>query len=344
MPRTWASPRPSCPMVQLIICSATRKLMLAYASLCLRNCRVSRPEPQREGGLTDCLGIGGLGLDLKMSGPLRTWVNAVAPPPPPCVSPSVQVLLWGRWPRWLCGQRPCWPTQTLTLLPLSRETKTLKGSVRVCESCMWTHVTSESKACIGVSIYPLSDLPPLILCLFREIPSTFPTIHAFCSYIFVYPRIRDSVETMHANVSLLKCSTILVYCLRAIHPNVMARIKVGHLHFCWPCIWWNISLFCSILGSPSSFMQWQCSAYNVVRLRHTDHLVRVRKRSHIGLGRHCWKSSRGLLKTIQWCEAYKCWNVMVPHNYIFSGFMTIYEKAVETFQSKSNRRAEGPTD
>lgn len=33
MPRTWASPRPSCPMVQLIICSATRKLMLPYASL-----------------------------------------------------------------------------------------------------------------------------------------------------------------------------------------------------------------------------------------------------------------------------------------------------------------------
>lgn len=33
MPRTWASPRPSCPMVQLIICSATRKLMLSYASL-----------------------------------------------------------------------------------------------------------------------------------------------------------------------------------------------------------------------------------------------------------------------------------------------------------------------
>ncbi|KAK5911084.1 hypothetical protein CgunFtcFv8_005292 [Champsocephalus gunnari] len=33
MPRTWASPRPSCPMVQLIICSATRKLMPVYASV-----------------------------------------------------------------------------------------------------------------------------------------------------------------------------------------------------------------------------------------------------------------------------------------------------------------------
>ena len=167
-----------------------------------------------------------------MSGPLRTWVNAVAPPPPPCVSPSVQVLLWGRWPRWLCGQRPCWPTQTLTLLPPSRETKTLKGSVQICESCMQTHVTSESKACIGLSIYPLSDLQPLILWLFREIPSTFYTSRAFCSYIFVYPCVRDSVKTMHANVSLLKCFTILVYFLIAINPNVLARIKVGNLHFC----------------------------------------------------------------------------------------------------------------
>lgn len=130
MPRTWSSPRPSCPMVQLIICSATRKLMLAYASLCLHNCRVSRPEPQREGGLTDWLGIRGLGLDLKMSGPLRNWASTPFCPPP-SVSPSVQVLLRGCWPRWLCGQRPCWPTQTLTLLPLSRETKTLKGSVCV---------------------------------------------------------------------------------------------------------------------------------------------------------------------------------------------------------------------
>lgn len=61
MPRTWASPRPSCPMVQLIICSATRKLMLAYASSCSvttgcqgHNC---------SGCLTDWFGIRGLGLD-----------------------------------------------------------------------------------------------------------------------------------------------------------------------------------------------------------------------------------------------------------------------------------------
>lgn len=82
MPRTQASPRPSCPMVQLIICSATRKLMLAYASLCLHNCRVSRPEPQWEGGLTDWLGIRGLGLDLKMNGPLRTWAGTPSAPLP----------------------------------------------------------------------------------------------------------------------------------------------------------------------------------------------------------------------------------------------------------------------
>lgn len=43
MPRTRPSPRPSCPMVQLIICSATRKLMLPYASLCLQICGVLRP-------------------------------------------------------------------------------------------------------------------------------------------------------------------------------------------------------------------------------------------------------------------------------------------------------------
>lgn len=46
--------------------------MLAYASMCLENRRVSRPEPQREEGPTDWLGIGGLGWDLKMSGPFRT--------------------------------------------------------------------------------------------------------------------------------------------------------------------------------------------------------------------------------------------------------------------------------
>lgn len=69
--------------------------MLAYASLCLRNCRVSRPEPQREGGLTDWPGIGGLGLDAKMSKD-PSEPELVPLPPPPCDSPSVQVLLWGR--------------------------------------------------------------------------------------------------------------------------------------------------------------------------------------------------------------------------------------------------------
>lgn len=79
MPRTWASPRPSCPMVQLIICSATRKLMLAYASSCSvttgcqgHNC---------SGCLTDWFGIRGLGLDQKTSGPLRTWASTPFCPP-----------------------------------------------------------------------------------------------------------------------------------------------------------------------------------------------------------------------------------------------------------------------
>lgn len=93
MPRTWASPRPSCPMVQLIICSATRNLMLAYASLCFHNCRASKPELLLGGGGLRQTGFGirDLGLDLKMSGPLRTRT----PPLPPWVSPSIQVLLWG---------------------------------------------------------------------------------------------------------------------------------------------------------------------------------------------------------------------------------------------------------
>lgn len=94
MPRTQASPRPSCPMVQLIICSAMRKLMLPYASLCLHICRVSRPEPQHEGALTDWLGIRGLGSDLKMSSPSEP--ELVPPPPPPRHPPGVQVLLRGR--------------------------------------------------------------------------------------------------------------------------------------------------------------------------------------------------------------------------------------------------------
>lgn len=63
MPRTWASPRPSCPMVQLIICSATRKLMLAYASLCSITAGCQGQNGSERGCLTDWLGIKGLGLD-----------------------------------------------------------------------------------------------------------------------------------------------------------------------------------------------------------------------------------------------------------------------------------------
>lgn len=84
-----------------------------------------------------------------MSGLLRTWAYALHTPlhHPPCVSPSVQVLLWGRWPCWLCGQRPCWPIQTLTLLLLSRKTKTLKGSV-------WVYV---GHVCACVSLQKVKD-------------------------------------------------------------------------------------------------------------------------------------------------------------------------------------------
>lgn len=49
MPRLRTCPRPSCPMVQLIICSSARKRTLADASLCLRDGGASRPEPQRAG-------------------------------------------------------------------------------------------------------------------------------------------------------------------------------------------------------------------------------------------------------------------------------------------------------
>lgn len=141
MPRTWASPRPSCPMVQLIICSATRKLMLAYASLCLHNCRVSRPEPQREGGLTDWLGIGGLGLDLKMSGPLRTWASTPSAPslcfsqcPGPAVGPLTPLTVWTE----------TLLTNTNTDITASQQgDKNSEGQcVGLCESCMCTCVTS----------------------------------------------------------------------------------------------------------------------------------------------------------------------------------------------------------
>lgn len=63
MPRTWASPRPSCPMVQLIICSATRKLMLAYASLCFITAGCQGQNCSKSGCVTDWFGIRGLGLD-----------------------------------------------------------------------------------------------------------------------------------------------------------------------------------------------------------------------------------------------------------------------------------------
>lgn len=95
MPRPRTSPRPSCPMVQLIICSSTRKRTLAYASLCLQNGRVSRPEPQHEGDLTDWLGIGCLGLDLKTNVPLRTWAGTLYAPSlcfSKCPGPAVGLL------------------------------------------------------------------------------------------------------------------------------------------------------------------------------------------------------------------------------------------------------------
>lgn len=98
MPRTWASPRPSCPMAQLIICSATRKLMLAYASSCSvttgcqgHNC---------SGCLTDWFGIRGLGLNSKMSGPLRPRAATPFCPPPmfkcpgPAVGPWTLLTVW----------------------------------------------------------------------------------------------------------------------------------------------------------------------------------------------------------------------------------------------------------
>ena len=96
MPRTWASPRPSCPMVQLIICSAMRKVLLAYASLCLHSGGVSRPELQWEGSPTDCFGIGGLGLDVEMSGPLRTQTSSPCSSqcPGPAVRPSTPLIVW----------------------------------------------------------------------------------------------------------------------------------------------------------------------------------------------------------------------------------------------------------
>ncbi|TNN59984.1 hypothetical protein EYF80_029826 [Liparis tanakae] len=43
------------------------------------NRRVSRPEPRREEGPTDWLGIGGLGWDLEMSGPFRTGAGLLTP-------------------------------------------------------------------------------------------------------------------------------------------------------------------------------------------------------------------------------------------------------------------------
>ncbi len=178
MPRTWASPRPSCPMVQLIICSATRKLMLAYASLCLHNCRVSRPEPQREGGLTDWLGIGGLGLDLKMSGPLRTWVSTPSAPslcfsqcPGPAVGPLTPLTVWTE----------TLLTNTNTDITASQQgDKNSEGqSVGLCESCMCTRVTSDSKGCIRMSrpCYPLyfSYLERFYRPLFTQYRNTFQT-------------------------------------------------------------------------------------------------------------------------------------------------------------------------
>ncbi len=69
------------------------KLMLAYASSCLYNSRVTRPEPHWEGGLTDWLGIEGLGSDLKMTGLLRTRARA----------PSAPLLRFSQCPGSCCG-------------------------------------------------------------------------------------------------------------------------------------------------------------------------------------------------------------------------------------------------
>lgn len=154
MPRSEASPRPSCPMVQLIICSATRKLMLAYASLCLHNCRVSRPEPQWKGGLTDWLGIRGLGLDLKMSGPLRTWGGTLSAPPSQCFSQYPGLAVGSLTPLTVWTETLL--TNTNTDITASQQgDKDSEGQhVGLCESCMCMCVIAESKECMRMSICP----------------------------------------------------------------------------------------------------------------------------------------------------------------------------------------------
>lgn len=97
MPRTGASPRPSCPMVQLIICSATRKLMLAYASLCSITAGCQGQNCSEGACLTDWLGTRGLGLDQKMSGPLRTSLR-FSSCPVPAVGPLTPLTVWTETP------------------------------------------------------------------------------------------------------------------------------------------------------------------------------------------------------------------------------------------------------
>lgn len=114
VPRTWASPGPSCPMVQLIICSATRKLMLAYASLCLKNCRLLRPEPGREWGADRPA------WHQRALAWIWRWADPSEPEPVPPPNPS---LCFSRCPgpavgpltRGLCGQRACWRTQNIDI-------------------------------------------------------------------------------------------------------------------------------------------------------------------------------------------------------------------------------------
>lgn len=73
LPRTQTSPRPSYPMVQLIICSAVRKLMLSYASLCLHNWKVSRLELQLGRGVRQA------GLASETLAWIWRWVNLSEP-------------------------------------------------------------------------------------------------------------------------------------------------------------------------------------------------------------------------------------------------------------------------